>query len=169
MFVVLLQWSCHVSVRRSSSARHPARRSAMPIAWPSCPHCFHPMSLGADAVGFGCSACRATTLEEGTLTVRWAIRKKLLASKRTRLTLRIREPEFLFTLTPRIAAYITEGQGAASLNSNPKALVSVRCLQGSVAHPGLHLVSASSGSESEEIHHNFDSNPYCLLPLPVDL
>ena len=121
------------------------------------------------AVGFECSACRATTLEEGTLTVRWAIRKKLLASKRTRLTLRIREPEFLFTLIPRIAAYITEGQGAASLNSNPKALVSVRCLQGSVAHPGLHLVSASSGSESEEIHHNFDSNPYCLLPLPVDL
>ncbi len=61
------------------------------------------------------------------------------------------------------------GRGAASLKSNPKALVSVRCIQGSVARQGLHLVSASLGGESEEIHHNFDSNSRCLVPRSVDL
>ncbi len=117
-----------------------------------------------------CSACRATTLEEGTLTVRWAIEKKLLASKRTRLTLRIREPDFLFTLTPQIDASIVEGRGAASLVSNCKAVASVRCIEVNVAPQSLHLVSASLGDgESKEIQHSFDSNPHCVVPLSVDL
>ena len=124
-------------------------------------------SLGAEAGEFACQ-CGAT-MGEGVLTLRWTVGKKHLASKRTRLTLRIREPEFLFTLTPQVAASIVEGRGAASLKSNPKALVSVRCIQGSVAHQGLHLVSASLGGESEEIQHNSDSNSHCLVPLSVDL
>ena len=39
-----------------------------------------------------------------------------------------------------------------------------------MAHEGLHLASASLGDgESEEIHHSFDSNPHCVVPLSVDL
>ena len=104
------------------------------------------------------------------MTVRWAVERKHLASKRTRLTLRIREPDFLFTLTPQIAASVVEGRGAASLVSNCKAVVSVRCIEVNVAHQSLHLVSASLGDgESKEIHHSFDSNPHCVVPLSVDL
>ncbi len=138
----------------------------MPIVRPSCPHCSRPMSLGAEAGEFACQ-CGAT-MGEGVLTLRWTVGKKHLASKKTRLILKTRQPDLLFTLAPDVAASNLEGRCAALLGSNPKALASVRCI--SMAHGGLHLASASLGDgESEEIHHSFDSNPHCVVPLSVDL
>ncbi len=99
----------------------------MPMALPSCPRCPCPMFLGAEAAKFACLC--GVAMGDGTLTVRWAVERKHLASKRTRLTLRIREPDFLFTLTPQIAASDVEGRGAASLVSNCKAVVSVHCIK----------------------------------------
>ena len=142
-----------VRVPCSSSGPPYCVQVAMPIVRPSCPHCSRPMSLGAEAGEFACQ-CGAT-MGEGVLTLRWTVGKKHLASKKTRLILKTREPDLLFTLAPDVAASNLEGRCAASLGSNPKALVSVRCI--SMAHEGLHLASASLGDgESEEIHHSFD-------------
>ncbi len=141
--------------------------ATMLIAWPSCLNCSDPMVPGAEAEKFACQC--GTTIGEGTLTVRWVVGKKHLASKRTRLTLRIREPDLLFTLAPQIAASGAEGRGAASFKSSRKALVRVKRLEANAELPSLHLALASFEGESDEIHHSFDSNPHCLLPRSVDL
>ncbi len=143
--------------------------STMPVVWPTCPACVCPMSLGSDAANLVCPGC-GTTLAEGSLTVRWTIPKKLFSSKRTRLTLRTCSPEILFTLLPNVAPSIREGRGGAALLSNCSAAVSVRRLECSAAPPFLHLMSVSVGEGGlRELHHSFDSNRDCVVPLAVDL
>ena len=127
------------------------------------------MSPGPDAVNMICPDC-GTVLAEGSLTVRWTIPKKLFSSKRTRLTLRTRSPDLLFTLKPNIIPVIGEERGGRALLSSYSAAVSVRLLQCSAAFSFLHFMSAfvSDGGRTE-VDHSFECNCDFMVPLPVDL
>ncbi len=118
--------------------------STMPIVRPTCPACVGSMTPGSEAVNMVCPDC-GTALAEGSLTVRWAISKKLFWSKRTRLTLRTRSPELLFILKPNIVPFIGEERGGSALLSSCNAAVSVKLLECSAALPFLHLMSVSAG------------------------
>ena len=100
-----------------------------------------------------CPDC-GTVLAEGSLTVRWTIPKKLFSSKRTRLTLRTRSPDLLFTLKPNIIPVIGEERGGRAVLSSYSAAVIVRLLQCSAAFSFLHLMSASVGDGGHtEVDH----------------
>ena len=141
----------------------------MPIARPSCPVCEGYMSPGPDAENMICPDCRSVHAE-GSLTVRWTIPKKLFSSKRTRLTLRTRSPDLLFTLQPNIIPDIGEERGGRALLSSYSAAVNVRLLQCSAAFSFLHLMSASvSDGGHTEVDHSFECSSDFKVPLQVDL